>query len=46
MLTVDGNEGVFYAGAAQVEIEYPEALLSRLDALRRSNARSRERQRA
>jgi pyruvate,orthophosphate dikinase len=46
MLSVDGNEGVFYAGAAQVEIEYPDALLSRLDALRRSNARSRDRQRA
>jgi pyruvate, orthophosphate dikinase len=38
MLTLDGNEGVFYAGAAQVEIEYPEALLARLDALRSQNA--------
>jgi pyruvate,orthophosphate dikinase len=34
MLTLDGNEGVFYAGAAQVEIEYPEELLVRLDSLR------------
>jgi pyruvate, orthophosphate dikinase len=40
MLTLDGNEGVFYAGAAQVEIEYPEALLARLDALRSRNATS------
>jgi len=34
LLTLDGNEGVFYAGAAEVEIEYPEELLARLDALR------------
>ncbi len=34
LITLDGNEGVFYAGAAQVEIEYPEELLARLDALR------------
>jgi pyruvate, orthophosphate dikinase len=34
LITLDGNEGVFYAGAAQVELEYPEELLSRLDALR------------
>jgi len=34
LLTLDGNEGVFYAGRAQVEIEYPEQLLARLEALR------------
>lgn len=34
LLTLDGNEGAVYAGAAEVEIEYPEALLARLDALR------------
>jgi pyruvate,orthophosphate dikinase len=34
LLTLDGNEGVFYAGTAQVEIEYPEELLARLHALR------------
>jgi pyruvate, orthophosphate dikinase len=34
LLTLDGNEGVCYAGAAQVRIEYPEELLARLDALR------------
>lgn len=33
-ITLDGNEGVFYAGAARVEIDYPEELLARLDALR------------
>ena len=35
VLTLDGNEGVFYAGAAEFEIEYPEDLLARLDSLRR-----------
>jgi pyruvate, orthophosphate dikinase len=34
LISLDGNEGVFYAGAAQVELEYPEELLARLDALR------------
>ncbi len=34
LITLDGNEGVFYAGAARVEIRYPEELLARLDALR------------
>jgi pyruvate,orthophosphate dikinase len=34
LISLDGNEGVFYAGAAQVEIKYPEELLARLDALR------------
>lgn len=34
VISLDGNEGVFYAGAAQVEIEYPEDLLARLAALR------------
>ncbi len=38
-ITLDGNEGAFYAGAAQVEIEYPEELLARLDALRQRKAR-------
>jgi pyruvate,orthophosphate dikinase len=33
VITLDGNEGVFYAGAAQVEIRYPQALLARLAAL-------------
>jgi pyruvate,orthophosphate dikinase len=33
VITLDGNEGVFYAGAAQLEMEYPEELLARLDAL-------------
>src|SRR6185369_453998 len=27
LLTLDGNEGVLYAGAAQTETEYPEELL-------------------
>jgi pyruvate,orthophosphate dikinase len=34
LISLDGNEGVFYAGAAQVEMKYPEDLLARLDALR------------
>lgn len=34
LLTLDGNEGACYAGAAAVETEYPEQLLARLDALR------------
>jgi pyruvate, orthophosphate dikinase len=34
VLTLDGNEGVFYAGAAQVQLEVPAELLARLDALR------------
>jgi pyruvate,orthophosphate dikinase len=34
VITLDGNEGFFYAGAAQVEAQYPEELLARLDALR------------
>lgn len=34
VITLDGNEGVFHAGAAQVAIEYPEDLLTRLDMLR------------
>jgi pyruvate,orthophosphate dikinase len=35
LISLDGNEGVFYAGAAQFEIKHPEELLARLDALRR-----------
>ncbi|MDC8784680.1 PEP/pyruvate-binding domain-containing protein [Roseateles koreensis] len=38
LLTLDGNEGVFYAGEAQVELEYPQDLLARLDALRQLSA--------
>ena len=34
LISLDGNEGVFYAGAANVEIRYPEELIARLDALR------------
>jgi len=34
LLTLDGNEGVFYRGAAKIEMEYPEELLARLDSLR------------
>jgi pyruvate,orthophosphate dikinase len=39
-ITLDGNEGVFYAGAARVEIGYPEELLARLDALRQREAKT------
>lgn len=35
MLTLDGNEGTVYAGAAQTESEYPEDLLERMESLRR-----------
>jgi pyruvate,orthophosphate dikinase len=34
VITLDGNDGFFHAGAAQVETQYPEELLARLDALR------------
>jgi len=34
LITLDGNEGVFYAGTVRVEIDYPEELLARLEALR------------
>jgi len=34
LLTLDGNEGVFYAGAAEIGIEYPDELLTRLESLR------------
>ncbi|MBK6472101.1 MAG: pyruvate, phosphate dikinase [Betaproteobacteria bacterium] len=40
LITLDGNEGVFYAGAAQVEIEYPEPLIARLEGLRQRGARA------
>jgi pyruvate,orthophosphate dikinase len=33
-LTLDGNEGRVYAGAARIETVYPEELLARLEALR------------
>jgi len=35
LLTLDGNEGVLYAGAVHTEIEYPLELLERLETLRR-----------
>jgi len=34
LITLDGNEGVFYAGATEVANKYPEELLARLDRLR------------
>lgn len=34
LITLDGNDGLVYAGAAQVEPRYPEDLLARLQALR------------
>ena len=40
LLTLDGNEGAIYAGAAQTEIEYPGGLLARLDSLRRAEPRT------
>jgi len=39
LITLDGNQGVFYAGAAQVEFRYPDEVLARLDALRRRGQR-------
>ena len=36
LLTLDGNEGAIYAGAVQTGIEYPQALLARLESLRAS----------
>jgi pyruvate,orthophosphate dikinase len=34
LLTLDGNEGILYAGAVETEIEYPVELLARLESLR------------
>jgi pyruvate, orthophosphate dikinase len=34
LLTLDGNEGAVFAGAAQIEVDYPVDLLARLKALR------------
>jgi pyruvate, orthophosphate dikinase len=34
LLTLDGNEGALYAGAAQIELEYPGEILARLESLR------------
>lgn len=34
LLTLDGNDGSIYAGAAHLQVEYPDALLARLEALR------------
>jgi pyruvate,orthophosphate dikinase len=34
LLTLDGNEGVVYAGAMQTKVEYPRELLARLESLR------------
>lgn len=39
LLTLDGNEGICYAGAAEVRIDYPEELIARLDALAASFGR-------
>ncbi len=38
LLTLDGNAGVIYQGAAQTEIEYPVELLARLESLRHGAA--------
>lgn len=35
VLTLDGNDGAIYAGAARIEIEYPVELLARLESLKR-----------
>ena len=35
LITLDGNDGRVYAGAAQVETQHPEDLIERLQALRR-----------
>jgi len=40
LITLDGNEGFVYAGAAQVDVKYPEELLKRLDALRQRVAKT------
>jgi len=40
LITLDGNEGVFYAGAAEVQVEYPDELLARLDALRQRSRKT------
>ncbi len=40
VITLDGNEGVLYAGAARVETSYPEELLARLGALRQRGRRT------
>jgi pyruvate, orthophosphate dikinase len=34
VLTLDGNGAALYAGAVQTELEYPTALLSRLETLK------------
>jgi len=34
VITLDGNDGAFYAGEMQFSTDYPEALLARLEALR------------
>jgi pyruvate,orthophosphate dikinase len=36
LLTLDGNEGTLFAGAAKTEIHYPKQLLARLKALRQA----------
>jgi pyruvate,orthophosphate dikinase len=41
LITLDGNEGAFYAGAAQVEVSYPEEVLAGLEALRKRGAKTR-----
>ena len=39
LLTLDGNEGRIYGGAAQTEIDYPVELLARLKSLRQKRGR-------
>jgi pyruvate,orthophosphate dikinase len=38
LMTLDGNDGSIYAGAVQTEVEYPEALLARLEVLKEMGA--------
>lgn len=40
LFTLDGNEGLFRAGATQIKTAYPEQLLARLDGLRRRGPRA------
>jgi pyruvate, orthophosphate dikinase len=35
VITLDGNDGAIYAGAAQTKLVYPDDLLKRLSVLRR-----------
>jgi hypothetical protein len=40
LITVDGDEGAFHAGAAELAVEYPEEHLTRLEALRQRKRRA------